>query len=260
MDIADIRKKAKAGRRSPPPLPPAAVSREELSPREPVPVLPATAVALPESALVAPEAVVPVVIAATASVATVQPVSRHPAKAVVASSLDELFDLIPDLDLATEAGYQHGLDRHRDESDEEQRRFLTFSLGQEEYGLDITHIREIIKPREITDIPRVPGFLLGIISLRGSIIPIFDLKSRLKLGSGSMTPEARIVVCFHGQRTAGLLVDRITQVVSLPATKIEPPPAVLSGLDRDLVEGVGRHDGKMMILLQMASVLNAELT
>lgn len=258
MDIADIRKKAKSGKRSALAEPVPAAIRDDQSQRvhEPLPPVvraePVPAIAPAVAAAAEPDSA-PVVTAVK-----VEP-KRHK-KAPAASSLDELFELIPDFDLATEDGYQHGLDHRGKENDEAVRRFLTFSLDQEEYALDIADIREIIKPREITDIPRVPGFLLGIISLRGSIIPVFDLKSRLNLGVGSVTADARIVVCSHDQRTAGLLVDRISQVVTLPAVRIEPAPAVLSGLDRDLVEGVGRHHGKMMILLQMASVLNAELT
>ena len=257
MDIADIRKKAKAGKRSAVPEPAPAAQREEQPQRANESVASAPCVeplpAPPPVATVAEPVPAPSAVAGKAE-------PRRQKKTGAVTSLDELFEAIPELDLATEDGYQHGLDHRGKENDEEVRRFLTFSLDQEEYALDIADIREIIKPREITDIPRVPGFLLGIISLRGSIIPVFDLKSRLNLGVGAVTADARIVVCSHDQRTAGLLVDRIAQVVALPASQIEPAPAVLSGLDRDLVEGVGRHHGKMMILLQMASVLNAELT
>lgn len=186
-----------------------------------------------------------------------------PSPAVVAAPavdpLAALFDWSPDLELATEEGYDQGLNRQQHEVEEESYRWLSFLLDNEEYALDIRDIREIIKPREITDIPRVPDFLLGIISLRGTIIPIFDLKSRLKLGKSQLTGDSRIVVSQVGERCAGLLVDRITQVVSIDGTKVEPPPAVLSGVDRELIAGVGRQGGKMMILLNLISVLNAEM-
>lgn len=178
----------------------------------------------------------------------------------VPDALESLFSRNAELDLATEEGYQQGLEKLQQEEAANVRQWLTFSLGAEEYALDILNIREIIKLREITDIPRVPSFLLGIISLRGTIIPVFDLKDRLRLGRAELSPDSRIVVCRQEDRAAGLLVDRISQVVTLPEHKIEPPPAVLSGLDRDLVEGVGRHQGRMMILLHLSSVLDAELT
>lgn len=172
--------------------------------------------------------------------------------------LEQLFSWNPELELATEASYLQGLDAPA-VAPGDTRQMLTFSLGAEEYALDIEKIREIIKPREITDIPRVPPFVLGIVSLRGIIIPIFDLKQRLKLGSAENSAESRIVVCQHEERIVGLLVDRITQVVRLQNQSIEPPPNVLSGIDRDFVEGIGRYQSRMMILLQLGSVLNAEL-
>ena len=138
------------------------------------------------------------------------------------------------------------------------RRWLAFSLGSEDYALDISMIREILKPREITEIPRVPEFLLGIISLRGSIIPIFDLKRRLGLGVASIDPDSRIIVCQEGDRLAGLLIDRITQVTSIQEEAIEPPPAIFSGRDRALLDGVGRVQGNVLILLNVANVLTID--
>lgn len=138
------------------------------------------------------------------------------------------------------------------------RRWLAFSLGSEDYALDISMIREILKPREITEIPRVPDFLLGIISLRGNIIPIFDLKRRLGLGEATIDQDSRIIVCQEGDRLAGLLIDRITQVTSIQEEGIEPPPAIFSGRDRALLDGVGRVQGNVLILLNIANVLSID--
>jgi len=143
--------------------------------------------------------------------------------------------------------------------DTDVEQWLTFSLGEEEYALTIEAVSEIIKPREVTDIPRVPGFISGIISLRGIIVPIFDLNKRLSLGTAELGSSARIIVCKDGDRMAGFIVDRINQVVNVPLKGIEPPPTVLSGLDRDFVEGVGRVDDRMLILLDLSNVMNAEL-
>lgn len=183
---------------------------------------------------------------------------ESPVQPDVPDPLEALFRFRPGLELATEETYLQGL-TDRNQQEEDLRQWLTFTLGSEEYALDIGNIREIIKPREITDIPRVPDFILGIISLRGLIIPVFDLKKRLKLGAAEITPASRIIVCRHGEKSAGLVVDSLNQVVRLPAQGIEPPPAVLSGLDRDMVEGIGRDGRRMMILLDLLNVLNAEL-
>jgi purine-binding chemotaxis protein CheW len=174
-------------------------------------------------------------------------------------SLESLFTCRSGIDMATEESYQQTLRGQEQNSVEELRQWLAFTLGNEEYALDIGSICEIIKPKEVTDIPRVPDFILGIISLRGVIVPVFDLKKRFKLGAVELSAASRVVVCQQDDRSAGLLVDSITQVVHVPAEKIEPPPAVLSGLDRDLIEGVGRYQGRIIILLHLPSVLNAEL-
>jgi purine-binding chemotaxis protein CheW len=146
------------------------------------------------------------------------------------------------------------------EAVEEYRQMLSFALGNEEYALDIHDIREIIKPRDITDIPRVPDFILGIISLRGIVIPVFDLKRRFKLGTSILSPSSRIIICQRDNKAAGLLVDSISQVIKVPHASIEPPPLVLCGLERELLDGVGRHQEKMLILLNMPCVLNTDLT
>jgi purine-binding chemotaxis protein CheW len=173
--------------------------------------------------------------------------------------LEALFRSCPEVVLATEESYLQTLQAQTDEKNADVCEWLSFSLGNEEYALDIDGVNEIIKPREITDIPRVPAFILGIVSLRGIIVPVFDLRTRLKLGAGELTPASRIVVCQRGERIAGLLVDSITQVVRIPASSIEPPPAVFSGFDRELLAGVGRIQGRMLILLNLANVLNAEI-
>jgi purine-binding chemotaxis protein CheW len=142
-------------------------------------------------------------------------------------------------------------------SADRQRQLLTFSLNSEEYALDIGSIREIIKPREITEIPRVPDHILGILSLRGQVIPVYDLKRRLKLGQGLVTPSARIIVCQHGELVAGLLVDSITQVVRIVQDGVEATPAHMGGIDRNLLLGVGRCQGRFLILLNLPSIIDA---
>lgn len=142
---------------------------------------------------------------------------------------------------------------------ESQRQLLTFSLENEEYALDIEAIREIIKPREITEIPRAPKHVLGILSLRGQVIPVYDLKQRLKLGCGIVTPLTRIIVCQDGDQVAGLLVDSITQVVKIAKDGVEATPANMTGIDRNLLLGVGRCQGRFLILLNLPNVIDAGL-
>ncbi|MBW6511939.1 MAG: chemotaxis protein CheW [Desulfuromonadaceae bacterium] len=171
--------------------------------------------------------------------------------------LDELFRQTPDIQLATEDSYLRALtDVHS--VDENVRQWLTFSLADEEYALNIETIDEICKPREVTEVPNAPSFVLGLISLRGKIVPVYDLRSRLQLGAVEATAATRIIVCQTENKIVGLLVDSITQVVRLADDEIEPPPMVLSGLDRDMLDGVGRSQDRMIILLNLNNVITID--
>jgi purine-binding chemotaxis protein CheW len=137
----------------------------------------------------------------------------------------------------------------------EQMELISFRLAQETYAIRLTHVQQIIKLREITLVPRAPEYILGLVSLRGLIIPIFDLRRRLGLATREPTRETRIVVVMQGTKVIGLIVDRIEQVVRLPAGTIEPPPPILGDLEAEYIEGIGRFEGRMLILLNLSKVL-----
>ncbi len=172
-------------------------------------------------------------------------------------AIQELFESPFQIDLVEDNNRNDLVKKNQDVIDNS-RQWLTFSLAGEEYAIDIEAVNEIIKPREVTDIPRVPSFILGIISLRGIVVPIYDLARRLSLGDVDINQQSRVIVCQYEEMVVGLLVDNITQVVRIKEDKIEPPPAVLSGINRELVSGVGRHQGRMLILLQLQNLLSPE--
>ncbi|WP_224961299.1 chemotaxis protein CheW [Geomonas subterranea] len=136
---------------------------------------------------------------------------------------------------------------------------LCFRVASEEYAISIMDIKEIIKPREVTEVPRVPSFVRGILSLRGNIIPVFDMKTRLGLADGGGSDRERIVVVKRQGGYAGVLVDEVVQVVRIAEGGIEPPPVVLEGIDREFVLGIGRVSDRMLILLDMEKVLDVGL-
>jgi len=173
-------------------------------------------------------------------------------------AIQELFDHPYQIDRIEDEVWQDSAKKDH-ESKDTYCQWLTFSLGAEEYAIDIESVNEIIKPREVTDIPRVPAYVLGIISLRGIIVPIYDLARRLEFEGVQLQPQSRVIVCQYEDKMVGLLVDGITQVVRIKEKKIEPPPAVLSGLNREFVAGVGRYQGRMLILLQLKHILNPEI-
>ena len=177
----------------------------------------------------------------------------------VHAGLEQLFAATDELALATDESYAEILKEQVVSDVSATNQYLAFHLGAEEYALDIRQISEIIKVREFTDIPRAPDFILGIISLRGVVVPVYDLQKRLNLGVAELTPISRIVVCQQGDVAVGFLVDSINQVVKLAENELEPPPGVLSGLDREMVSGIGRFEGRMIILLNLDSVLDIEI-
>lgn len=137
---------------------------------------------------------------------------------------------------------------------------LCFRVASEEYALNIMEIKEIIKPREVTEVPRVPAFVSGVLSLRGIIIPIFDMGARLGLSQEGSTGKERIIVVKNGDDGfCGILVDEVVQVVRIEERFLEPPPTVLEGIDRDFVSGIGRFHGRMLILLNMDKILDITL-
>jgi purine-binding chemotaxis protein CheW len=142
-----------------------------------------------------------------------------------------------------------------------QRDFLTFLVGDEEYAVDIQRIREIIKVRTVTEVPHVPPFVWGVIAVRGRVVPVIDLRVRLRLASPGLSRTARFLIVEKGEDDLyGLLVDEVRQVVRLTDAEIEPTPAMFSGPEGDFIAGIGRTKSRMVILLQLDQVLAFEVT
>jgi len=136
---------------------------------------------------------------------------------------------------------------------------LCFRVAEEKYGVNIMEIKEIIKPREVTQVPRVPPYVSGVLSLRGIIIPVFNMHKRLGHAVAQGSGKERIIVMKKGEEFCGVMVDEVIQVVRIASATIEPPPAVLDGIDRDFVGGIGRFEGQMLILLNLEKVLDLDL-
>jgi purine-binding chemotaxis protein CheW len=162
---------------------------------------------------------------------------------------------------ATEETYLRRADEKRSQRE---LAILTFSVGGEMYGIEILSIREIIKPREITEVPRAPRFLLGILTVRGLVMPIVDLRLRLRLEAPKLTSRARILVVVHKNERYGLLVDVVRDVVRFGESAIEPPPPTFGGgSEAPFLAGIGRHEvageERMVILLQLDALLDFQV-
>lgn len=142
--------------------------------------------------------------------------------------------------------------RHRVEE------FLGFCLGSEEYGVWIRSVKEIIKPLDITPIPRSTEDFLGLISLRGTIVPIFNIRRRLGLPPHSTTPESRVVVCVLDCGPLGLLVDRVTEVFSTDPNALEPPPATIGEREAAFVTATVRYRQRLIGVLHLERLVAVE--
>lgn len=140
--------------------------------------------------------------------------------------------------------------------------FLCIRVSNETYGIPIMKIKEIITLRPVTEIPRAPAFVRGVISLRGMIMPVLDMTCRLGLDRSASRGGERVVVVKSGAGDSftGLLVDQVTQVARIASNRIEAAPVTLDGIDRDFVRGIGRTENRMIILLNIETIVNIQLS
>jgi purine-binding chemotaxis protein CheW len=143
---------------------------------------------------------------------------------------------------------------------EETEHLATFFLDREEYGVDVRLVQEIRRVTEITQVPRAPEFIKGVINLRGRIIPVIDLKKKLGLGEVSVTKVSRIVVVTLKGRLLGLLVDGASQVLKVPVSLVEPAPEEVVQKGGDYLRGVAKLEGRLIILIELPTVLKVELS
>ncbi len=133
---------------------------------------------------------------------------------------------------------------------------VTFRLGNEEYSLDILSVQEIIRHMELTRVPKAPEFVDGVINLRGRVIPVLDLRKRFGLSADENTDDTRIIVVDINDKTVGFKVDAVSEVLRLPSDTVEPPPSIVKDVDSEYIKGVGKIDGRLIILLDVTKILN----
>ena len=132
---------------------------------------------------------------------------------------------------------------------------VTFALGREEYGIPVTQVREVIRVGDITRVPQAPPHVRGVTNLRGRILPVVELRSRLGLDAGVPTHRSRIIVVEVRDRVLGLLVDAVLQVVKVPRETVAPPPEEVRTADTGYIGGVARWNNRLVILLELELAL-----
>jgi purine-binding chemotaxis protein CheW len=146
----------------------------------------------------------------------------------------------------------------------EEKQYLTFMLGGEMFSIDILCIREIIWYASLTEVPMMPACIRGVINLRGAVVPVMDLSSRFGKPSTPVTKSSCIVIIevatqVPGERqNMGVVVDSVQAVLEIPASEIEPAPSFGAKIRPDFIEGIGKVNGKFVILLNVDRVLSTE--
>lgn len=140
-----------------------------------------------------------------------------------------------------------------------EEQLVTFSLGTEEFGVDIMRVQEIIRIPPITRVPKAPSYVEGVINLRGNVIPVVSLRSRFGMERVEETELSRVVVLQVQGKVFGVRVDAVTEVLRLNTEAIEPPPQVTMGMDSQFIRGVGKIGERLLILLDLTHIMGGEM-
>jgi purine-binding chemotaxis protein CheW len=138
------------------------------------------------------------------------------------------------------------------------QQLVSFTLANEEFGVDIIKVQEIMRVQEITKVPQMPDYVEGVINLRGNVIPIMDLRKKFGLEVKERDNQTRIIVVNVQNRIVGFIVDAVQQVLRLSEDQIEPPPEVGTSINREYLKGVGKLDDRLLILLSLDSLLTMD--
>lgn len=131
---------------------------------------------------------------------------------------------------------------------------VIFKLGQEEYGVSILQVQEIKRITEITRVPHTPDYIKGVINLRGSVLPVIDLKNRLNLPQQGSTEDMRIIIVKVKDISVGMIVDAVSEVMTINEKDIDSPDVVAGSVSANYLSGVGKLEDRLLILLNLEEI------
>lgn len=134
---------------------------------------------------------------------------------------------------------------------------VSFTLDKEEFGIDILKVQEINRTPNITRVPNCPDFIEGVINLRGRIVPIIDLRKRFGMKTSEQSKDTRIIVVEVLSKVVGFIVDSVSEVLRIPHSVIDPPPALVAGIQAEFIEGIGKLENRLLILLNLEKILSS---
>jgi len=135
---------------------------------------------------------------------------------------------------------------------------VVFELGSEHFGVDIASVESIIKAQAITKMPQAPSYVEGITNLRGKVLPIINLRKRFNLSAQAMDKDSRIIVVSLAGIEVGMVVDRVSEVLTVPEQAVEPPPALATTIDSAFITGIAKLDPNLVILLDLDCILKSD--
>ena len=135
---------------------------------------------------------------------------------------------------------------------------VVFELADEHYGVDIAAVEGIIKMQTITSVPHAPSFVEGVTNLRGSVLPVLDLRKRFGMPKTDYTSETRIVVVEMGGNSVGMVVDGVSEVLRVPENAVEPPSPLVTSVDSAFITGIAKVEDRLVILLDLSKVLSTK--
>lgn len=136
--------------------------------------------------------------------------------------------------------------------------YLTFVLGEEEYGIEILKVQEIRGYDTVTRIANTPDFIKGVINLRGTIVPIVDLRLRFNLGKVEYTDFTVVIILNLNHRVVGIVVDGVSDVITLQDSQVNPVPELVSNIDTKYLVGLGTVDNRMLILVDIERLMTSQ--
>ncbi|HED08223.1 MAG TPA: chemotaxis protein CheW [Ignavibacteria bacterium] len=142
------------------------------------------------------------------------------------------------------------------EESSELLQLVSFMIDREEFGVNILCVQEINRLMQITKVPNVPDFVEGVINLRGRVIPVIDLRTKLKIQKKDRDNNTRIIVVEIEEKTIGFIVDSVKEVLRIPTSITEAPPEMVTGIDSDYIMAVAKLDDRLITLLNLEKILS----
>lgn len=137
-------------------------------------------------------------------------------------------------------------------------KFLTYFLSEEQYGIDISQVREIIAMMKITPVPRTPNYISGVINLRGSIIPVVDTRKRFEMESIEYGEQTAIIIIEIKKMSIGFIVDKVEEVLAIDDENISEPPKFGTNVNTEFIKNMARHNDAVIMVMDMEKLFEAE--